>query len=193
MTKTVLSDSIEAEAYERSGVERRQKDDGPPGGIERRVSNADRRTENNVKYLSCKLGDQRIGISVLCVQEVLPLQEVTPVPKSHSSIAGLLNLRGQIVTAIDLRKRLEIVNDHVPKKPMYVIVKDEDEYFSLLVDEVGEVLEIAQSRFSKSPVSLDECWKKCCEGVCQLTTGLLIALDVSKIIDIAQDRKLMES
>ena len=186
MRKPGLTGHSEADEVDRSHRDRRQKNDGPPDGVERRISDTDRRTENNVKFLSCKLGGQRIGINISKVREVLPVQGITPIPKAHSSIEGLLNLRGKIITVINLRKRLEITELSESKRPMYVIVCDENELFSFLVDEVGEVLEFANSRFNKAPASLDECWKKCCLGVYQLTSGLLIALDVPSILKIDQ-------
>ena len=186
MRKPPLNRHPEAAEFERSQGDRRQKNDGPPDGVERRISDTDRRTENNMKFLSCKLGGQRIGINISKVREVLPVQGITPIPKAHSSIEGLLNLRGKIITVINLRKRLEINELSEIKRPMYVIVCDENELFSFLVDEVGEVLEFANSKFIKAPASLDECWRKCCQGVYQLTSGLLIALDVSSILKIDQ-------
>lgn len=192
MTKSGLSVTPKSPVFSREEKERRQRNDGPPDGQERRRSDADRRTENNEKYLTFKLGGQYLGISVGKVQEVLPHQNLTPVPRASASIEGLLNLRGQIVTAVNLRKRLELQELNGTSKPMYVIVNEGGELFSLLVDEVGDVIEVANSRFNRAPASLDECWKACCDGVYQLSTGLLIALDVSKLLKIDQGQNSKE-
>jgi purine-binding chemotaxis protein CheW len=168
----------------RKNTERRQRNDGPPQGVERRRADGDRRTENNREFVSFFVAGQLLGISVSKVQEILPPQNITRVPRAATAVQGLLNLRGQIVTAIDLRERLGFPPRETAGEYMNIIICDEGELFSLLVDSVGDVIGVAQDRFSVPPPNLDACWKQCCEGVYQLQRGLLIVLGVPALLTL---------
>lgn len=169
---------------ERSGKDRRTLDKGSPGGVERRKSAEDRRKENNEEYVSFFVENQLLGISVLKVQEVIPMQAITPIPKSIPSVAGLLNLRGQIVTAVDLRERLGLSRKENDQDGMSVIVENGGELFSFIVDAVGDVIAVARNKFASPPATLAYHWKQCCEGVFQLEKGLLVVLDVKSLLTI---------
>lgn len=123
------------------------------------------------------------GIEVYHVQEVLNYQKMTKVPLSHPVISGLVNLRGQIVTAIDLRKRLGFEVAATGKLPMNVVIRNEDNPVSLLVDQISDVLEVSTDDMVKPPENLHGEARVLIKGVFKLNNKLLIALDTKKIIE----------
>lgn len=133
-------------------------------------------------FVTFHLGDQLLGIPVVLVQEVLMGEEILPVPLSPREVKGFLNLRGQIVTAVDLRALLGLPDRAENERFMNVVVENGDELFSLLVDRVGDVMEAADSAFEPTPSTLDPAWKRCCSGVIRLERGLLIILDVDLVL-----------
>ena len=135
-------------------------------------------------FVTFQVAGQLLGIPVREVREVLPAQIVAKVPLANNAVAGLLNLRGQIVTAIDVRKRLGIEDDAQAGAPMNIVVSEGGELFSLVVDSVGDVLEVEQSAFAQTPPTLSSEWKDCCAGVYRLPRGLLVAIDVSALVDL---------
>src|SRR5206468_10604632 len=94
------------------------------------------------------------GVDVLTVQEVIRYQEMTRVPLAPPVVRGLINLRGQIVTAIDLRRQLELRERPADQLPMNVVVRTDDGAVSLLVDEIGDVLEVSEKTFERPPETL---------------------------------------
>ncbi|MGZ3712640.1 MAG: chemotaxis protein CheW [Bdellovibrionota bacterium] len=168
----------------RAGGERRRRNDGPPNGVERRRGDGDRRVENNVEYVSFFVAGQLLGISVVKVQEILPPQRFTMVPQAAQAVEGLLNLRGQIVTVVDLRRRLGFPPRELNSDHMNIIVDDGGELFSFLADSVGDVIGVSRDKFSAPPATLDQCWKQCCEGVYQMQKGLLIVLGVQSLLNL---------
>ena len=184
MSSSALSREPEKEEFDR-GDERRQEQMTPPDGEEKRHNIADRRAENNREYVTFYLGDQFVGIEVDQVREILPPQKVTDMPLAEKSVKGLLNLRGQIVTAIDVRSRLGMESRKDGDDYMNVIVTEDDEFFSLKVDRVGDVMSVARSRYSDAPTTLDEAWKTCSDGVFQLNDKLLVVLDVKKLVNFS--------
>src|SRR5438093_3609379 len=94
------------------------------------------------QYTSCVVGNQLVGISVDAVQEVTSVTDLTPVPLASPLISGLLNLRGEIITAIDLRRCLQMSDRSADQRPVNLILRTDEGCVSLLVDQVGEVLEV---------------------------------------------------
>lgn len=133
-------------------------------------------------YVTFHVADQLLGIPVALVQEVLMGEEILPVPLSPREVRGFLNLRGQIVTAVDLRAVLGLPDREEGAKFMNVVVEHEDELFSLLVDRVGDVVEAGASAFEPTPSTLDPIWKRSCSGVIRLDRGLLVVLDVDLVL-----------
>lgn len=132
------------------------------------------------------------GIEVEKVQEVIRYQEMTRVPLAPPIVAGLINLRGQIVTAIDLRKRLEIgesinpINEEENENlPLNVIVRTGDETASLLVDEIGDVLEVNPEDFETPPDTFKGKSRALIRGTYKLKDRLLLFLDVDKIVNFS--------
>jgi purine-binding chemotaxis protein CheW len=137
------------------------------------------------QFCTFYLGDRFFGVEVERVQEVFRYQEMTQVPLAPSVVRGLINLRGQIITAIDLRRRLgmkEISND---QKPMNIVVKTDDDVVSLLVDRIGDVLEVGDEALEPPPETLGEVARKLIPGVYKLNGVLLLTIDTEKTLDFS--------
>src|SRR5215468_4965940 len=106
------------------------------------------------QYCTFFVGGHYFGLDVLKVQEVIRYQEMTRVPLAPPEVRGLINLRGQIVTAIDLRRRLELSERPADQLPVNVVVQTDDGAVSLLVDEIGDVLEVREKLFERPPDTL---------------------------------------
>ena len=133
-------------------------------------------------YVTFRLEKQWLGVPVVLIQEVLAGQAVTPVPLSPNQVQGFLNLRGQIVTAVDLRAVLGLPPRSESASHMNVVVQREEEFFSLIVDEVGDVLEVGERGVEPTPKTLDALWKSCSLGVIRMDQGLLVVLDVDTVL-----------
>lgn len=118
------------------------------------------------------------GVDVLHVQEALRHQDRTPVPVAPPGIAGLVNLRGQVVLTVDLRVRLGLEPLAEDAEPMMVVVQVDGEPVSLLVDEIGDVIDVDDSQFEMPPDTLDATLREVVLGAYKLDRGLLLALDV---------------
>lgn len=125
------------------------------------------------------------GVEVLKVQEVIRYQEMTSVPLASQTIQGLINLRGQIVTAIDLRRRLELPPRGTEELPMNVVVRSDDGAVSLLVDEIGDVVEISEEIRERPPETLRGVARELVTGVYKLKERLLLILDTEKTVNLA--------
>ena len=124
------------------------------------------------------------GVDVLRVQEVIRYQEMTRVPLASPVVSGLINLRGQIVTAIDLRRRL-VLSDRAPDQlPMNVVVRTDDGAVSLLVDEIGDVLEIDPTTYERPPETLTGVARELVRGVYKLKDRLLLIIDTEQTVDL---------
>jgi len=124
------------------------------------------------------------GVEVEKVQEVIRYQEMTRVPLAPLVVKGLINLRGQIVTAVDLRRRLGLRERAASDLPMNVVVRHEDCAVSLLVDEIGDVLEVEEEAFELLPGTLSGEVRELIRGVYKLKDTLLIALDTDKMLNL---------
>lgn len=129
----------------------------------------------------------RFGVDVQKVQEVVPYQEMTRVPLAPTTVSGLLNLRGQIVTGIDLRRRLELEDRPARSLPMNVVLRGEDSPVSFLVDEIGEVIEIDADSCERPPETLKGRVRELIQGVYPLSDELLLVLDTAKTLDLGQE------
>lgn len=139
--------------------------------------------QNTRDYLTILIAGQRFGIPVLQVQDVLRQQTITRVPLAAPEIAGSLNLRGRIVTAIDVRKRLRIEDRKGGKPPMSVVVEHRNELYSLIIDDVGDVITLDNDLIEKNPGTLDTTWRDVSVGIYQLEQELLVIMDVTKLLD----------
>ncbi|MGB8886982.1 MAG: chemotaxis protein CheW [Candidatus Korobacteraceae bacterium] len=128
------------------------------------------------------------GVEVEKVQEVIRYQEMTRVPLSPAVIAGLINLRGQIVTAIDLRHQLGLSARKIEALPMNVVIRRDDGPISLLVDEIGDVVEVDEQLFEHPPDTLDGQRREFIRGVYKLKEQLLLLLDSEKAMSVVGTR-----
>jgi purine-binding chemotaxis protein CheW len=136
------------------------------------------------QFCTFRLGNLLFGVEVLCVQEVLLKQEMTRLPLVSSVISGLINLRGQIVTAIDLRRRLGMPPIEDGKEPMNIVVRSNDTAFSLVVDEIGDVLDVDADLFEAPPETLTGEARELILGAYKLDGQLLLVLDIEKAITV---------
>ena len=136
------------------------------------------------ELLSIRLDKQLVGIPVSQVQDILGPQRITAVPRSAPEIAGVLNLRGRIVTAIDLRVRLGMSPRAADAETMSVVVDHKGELYSLLIDQVGEVLQAPLDRFEADTSALSPAWRELAAGVFRLEKQLLVLLDVGRVLQI---------
>lgn len=138
------------------------------------------------QYATFYVGDLMFGIDVVHVQEVIRSIDMTPVPLAASIVQGLVNLRGQIITAIDLRKRLLLNAEERGEEdlPMNVVVNTGEEIVSLLVDEIGDVLEVEESQYEPPPATLDRLILGLVRGVYKLQDDLLLVLNTECAIDV---------
>jgi len=125
------------------------------------------------------------GVEVEKVQEVIRYQEMTRVPLAAAVVRGLINLRGHIVTAVDLRRRLELRERPADKLPMNVVVRSEDGAVSLLVDEIGDVLEVDEETFEGPPETLSPRARELVPGVYKLKDRLMHVLDTVKTMTLS--------
>lgn len=129
------------------------------------------------------------GIGVREVQEVIRYQEMTRVPLAASVVRGLINLRGQIVTAIDLRRRLGLHDraDAAESLPMNLVVRTDDGVVSLLVDEIGEVVEVDEDTFERPPPTLEGVARELVRGVYKREGSLLLVLDTARAVSVSKN------
>ncbi len=132
------------------------------------------------QFCTFRLGGLLFGVEVLCVQEVLLKQEMTRLPLVSNIVKGLINLRGQIVTAIDLRAKLGLSPLEEGKDPMNVVVRTGDTAFSLIVDEIGDVVDVDPESFESPPETLTGDARELILGAFKLESQLLLVLDTEK-------------
>lgn len=137
------------------------------------------------QFCTFYLGERFFGVDVERVQEVFRYQEMTQVPLAPSVVRGLINLRGQIITAIDLRRRLGMEEISDDQKPMNIVVRTGDDVVSLLVDRIGDVLEVGDEVLEPPPETLDEVARKLIPGVYKLNGSLLLTIDTEKTLAFA--------
>lgn len=140
--------------------------------------------DGNADFVTVHIGEQLFGIPISLVQDVFQPQRITRVPLSHPDIAGVLNLRGRIVTAIDCRTRLGLAPRSEPGPRMAVGIEHQSESYGLVIDKVGEVLSLAPQQFEANPANLDPKWSGVSKGVYRLDGKLLVVLDVTSLLDL---------
>jgi purine-binding chemotaxis protein CheW len=139
--------------------------------------------ENTVEYVTAMIGGQLFGLPISRVQDVFAPERLTRVPLAGPDIAGLLNLRGRIVTVIDMRCRLDLEAQERVGRQMAVGVEHRGESYGLLIDEIGEVLKLQAASREDNPVNLDGRLARVSAGVHRLEGRLLVILDVERVLD----------
>ncbi len=137
---------------------------------------------DELSYCTFHLDGLYFGVEVLEVQEVIRFQRMTKVPLAPPVVSGLINLRGQVVTAIDLRRRLGMPDRPADQQPMNVVVRTEDGPVSLLVDDIGDVIDVDDASFEPPPETLQGIARELVSGVYKLEGRLLLVLDVEKTL-----------
>ena len=145
--------------------------------------------ETSFEYVTVRIGGQLFGVPVTEVREVFSPQGITDVPKAPPEIAGLLNLRGRIVTAIDARCRLGLPPFTSEKPRMALGMEYGTELYGILVDEVGEVMRLKEDTLEQVPAHLDGKWRAVMTGVHRLEDELLAVLDMQALIDVAETER----
>ncbi len=130
------------------------------------------------QFATFEVDEQLFGVDVATVQEVLRFHEYTPVPLTQAAVRGLFNLRGQVITAIDLRVQLGLPPRDMSGSAMNVVVRVNDEPVSLLVDRIGEVIELDDSAMEPPPDTLAGAYREIVIGTIKLDDRLLLVLDV---------------
>ena len=138
----------------------------------------------DAEYVTFRVADQWLGIPVVTVQEVLTAERIARVPLAPAEVAGFLNLRGQIVSAIDLRVRMGLPGRPKNQRFMNVVVRDRDELFSFLVDEVGDVQTVGAEGLERPPATLDPRWRQVCDGVVRRKDDLLVSVNAVKLLNL---------
>jgi purine-binding chemotaxis protein CheW len=152
------------------------------------MSNAAQNSEGNItEYVTAMIGGQLFGLPISRVQDVFIPERMTRVPLSSGCVAGVLNLRGRIVTAIDMRSRLGLPTSETGRPPMAVGVDLRGESYGLLIDNVGEVLKLADDSREVNPVNLDPRMAKMACGIHRLDGALMVVLDVDRVLEIGPD------
>jgi purine-binding chemotaxis protein CheW len=136
------------------------------------------------QYCTFYVAGYYFGLDVLHVQEIIRYQEMTRVPLAPPVVRGLINLRGQIVTALDLRRRLELPERPADQLPVNVVVHTDDGAVSLLVDEIGDVLEVSEKLFERPPETLRGMARELIRGAYKLKDALLLILDTERTVNL---------
>jgi purine-binding chemotaxis protein CheW len=136
-----------------------------------------------VEFVSFTIADQLFGLPILKVQDVLGPHAIARVPLAPPEIAGSLNLRGRIVTVVDMRRRLGLDGVADPSKCMSIVVERGGEAYSLIVDAIGEVLSVNDGTFERNPTTLDPRWRELSQGIYRLQGNLLLVLDLDRLLD----------
>ena len=139
------------------------------------------------EFVTAMIGGQLFGLPISRVQDVFMPDRLTRVPLASDDVAGVLNLRGRIVTAIDMRARLGLPKHNDGRPPMAVGVDMRGESYGLLIDNIGEVLKLPNDSREVNPVNLDPRMAKMAGGVHRLDGQLMVVLDVDRVLEIAPD------
>lgn len=142
-------------------------------------------SEKTSDFVTFEVGGQLFGVPIDEVQDVFKPQRLTAVPLAHADIAGVLNLRGRIVTMIDCRQHLGMERGS-SDEVMAIGVERGGESYGLLIDKIGDVLSLEASAFEPNPVNLDQRWRAVSKGVFRLDRRLLIVLNIATILDFGR-------
>jgi chemotaxis signal transduction protein/truncated hemoglobin YjbI len=133
------------------------------------------------QLVTMKIDDQLFGLPILSAQDIVETHSITQVPMAPSAVAGVMNLRGRIVTVINLRRILGQEDNY--RSRMGVTVEHDGDLYTILVDAIGEVMSVANADLQPVPTTLDSELKSLCSGIYRLETGLLALLDIDRILD----------
>jgi purine-binding chemotaxis protein CheW len=141
-------------------------------------------TQAEIEFVTVLIADQLFGLPISRVHDVFMVDRLTRVPLAPPEIAGILNLRGRVVTMIDMRRRLDLPAREEGRGNMAVGIEQRGESYGLLIDSVGEVLKIPAASREPNPVNLDPRWLLVADGVVQLDDRLMVVLDVERVLEL---------
>jgi purine-binding chemotaxis protein CheW len=144
----------------------------------------DSAADDMTEYVTVTIGDHLFGLPIFRVQDVFVPDRLTRVPLAPSEVAGILNLRGRVVTAIDMRTRLDLGGRASDQPVMAIGIEYRGESYGLLVDSVGEVMALASSDCEPKPANLDPRLNRVAAGIYRLEGQLMVVLDVDRVLDI---------
>jgi purine-binding chemotaxis protein CheW len=142
------------------------------------------REDEAQSFVTFRVADHLFGVPVMRVQDILTPHTIAPVPGGPKEVRGLINLRGRIVTVVDMRTRLSLPPRSSDAKTggMCVTVERDGEYYTLFVDTIGDVVTLSSTLREPNPSTLDQVWKAVAEAVYRTEEGLLIALDIDQLL-----------
>src|SRR3954447_4411993 len=143
----------------------------------------------STEYVTAVVGEQLFGLPIARVQDVFKPDRMTRVPLSSPDIAGILNLRGRIVTVIDMRCRLGMVEHQRGQPPMAIGIECRGESYGLLIDKIGEVMRLPDSMRENNPVNLDARLAQVSSGIIRLDSQLLVVLDIDRVLQVSAQIK----
>lgn len=135
------------------------------------------------EFVTFTIAEQLFGIPVLKVQDVLSTYQLTPIPLAPPEVMGSLNLRGRVITAIDVRLRLGLPARPDGSSHKSIVAENDHELYSLMVDSVGEVLALSKADYERNPPTLDDKFRAYSDGIYRLDDQLLVVLDVQRLLD----------
>lgn len=142
--------------------------------------------EEGREFLTFTIAGQLFGVPVLVVQDVLASYRINPIPLAPSDVAGSLNLRGRVVTAVDVRRRFGLP-PQMEGNQMSIVVEHGHDLYSLMVDAVGEVLALDRNAYEPNPPTLDSHFRDYSNGIFRLEKELLVVLDVDRLLDYGRE------
>jgi purine-binding chemotaxis protein CheW len=147
---------------------------------------AERTESDSQSFVTFIVAGQLFGVPVIRVQDILTPDTVAPVPGAPKEVRGLINLRGRIVTVIDVRTHLSLpkASDEIVKASMCVTVESRGDSYTLFVDKVGDVITLSRDLREGNPATLDAKWREVAEAVYRTDQGLLVALNVDRLLAI---------
>lgn len=147
----------------------------------------DRTGADSEEFVTFTISGQLFGIPVLKVQDVLSARRINHIPLAPPEVAGLLNLRGRIVTAIDVRCRLALPPRQGDGSSMSIVAENNGELYSLMVDSVGEVLTLSKSDYERNPPTIPTELREFADGVYRLEDEILVVLDVQRLLNYGRE------
>ena len=142
---------------------------------------------NPKQYVTMRIEGQLIGIDVTTVRDVIKSQNITPIPLAPADIEGAFNLRGRVVTVVNMRTRLDSSGESDKAKMMNVVIEHDSELYSFMVDSVGDVLDLDYSDFETVPGNIDPKWKEFASGIFRLEEEILVVLSKEAILNFKRD------
>ncbi|MBN8920647.1 MAG: chemotaxis protein CheW [Rhizobiales bacterium] len=143
--------------------------------------------ESVAEFVTATIGGQLFGLPIVHVHDVFVVAQITPVPRAPQAVAGVLNLRGRIVTAIDMRVRLGMPHDPGSRPRLAVGVDRGTDCYGLLVDQVGEVVRLEAGAREPHPINIDPILAVFSNGIHRLEGRLLVTLDVERVLDVGSE------